>query len=273
MTSFFVCPVCGASFVHDDRIYRCENGHCFDRSRFGYVNFLQSQRSSKKRHGDDKAMVTARRDFLNAGFYRPLCERVASLAAQDVSGPVRLLDAGCGEGYYTDFVRQTLAKTAPPKTAGVDISKDALRFAAKRSGDIEYAVASVFKLPVQTGSVDLLLNLFAPVCESEFLRVLKKGGRMVRAFPDQDHLLGLKQAVYETVRVDEIASVAQNGFAVLEHCRLSYELRLQNQTDIMNLFHMTPYYYKTSRENQQKLNGVQTLCTPVAFHIVLFQKI
>ena len=65
----FICPVCKNELSEEEKLYRCENGHCFDKSKFGYVNLLQSQKSSAKRHGDDRLMVRARRDFLDSGYY------------------------------------------------------------------------------------------------------------------------------------------------------------------------------------------------------------
>ena len=36
---------------------------------------------------------------------------------------------------------------------------------------------------------------------------------------------------------------------------------------------MTPYYYKTSREDQDKLLSLSQLETPIAFGIFLYEKI
>ena len=65
----FVCPVCKKELVSNGKSFICENGHCFDISKFGYVNLLMSSKSSAKRHGDDRLMVRARRDFLDKGYY------------------------------------------------------------------------------------------------------------------------------------------------------------------------------------------------------------
>lgn len=59
-----------------------------------------------------------------------------------------ILDAGCGEGYYTSGIRQALAVAGKlPKMAGIDISRSILRLAAKREKYVELAVASCFHLP------------------------------------------------------------------------------------------------------------------------------
>ena len=73
----FICPVCKNELADSGSFYRCKNGHCYDKSKFGYVNLLQSQKSSAKRHGDDRVMVRARRDFLDKGYYEPLAKQIA----------------------------------------------------------------------------------------------------------------------------------------------------------------------------------------------------
>ncbi|MBO5859322.1 MAG: methyltransferase, partial [Clostridia bacterium] len=60
----FICPVCKNDFFKEDKSFKCSSGHCFDISKFGYVNLLMSSKSSLKHHGDDRLMVRARRDFL-----------------------------------------------------------------------------------------------------------------------------------------------------------------------------------------------------------------
>ena len=48
-----------------------------------------------------------------------------------------------------------------------DSSKHALRRAAKRQGSIEFAVASVYDLPVADQQIDLLVNCFSPLALEE----------------------------------------------------------------------------------------------------------
>lgn len=36
----WICPVCGKALRPDAGSYRCENRHCFDRAKSGYVNLL-----------------------------------------------------------------------------------------------------------------------------------------------------------------------------------------------------------------------------------------
>lgn len=70
--SILTCPVCGKRLKLTKKSYICENNHCFDIAKSGYVNLLLSKHAGKTVHGDNKLMLQARRDFLERGYYAPL---------------------------------------------------------------------------------------------------------------------------------------------------------------------------------------------------------
>ena len=39
----FSCPVCGKILFIEQKNYKCENGHCFDIAKQGYVNLLPAE--------------------------------------------------------------------------------------------------------------------------------------------------------------------------------------------------------------------------------------
>ena len=133
--SLFCCPLCAAPLTLGDHAYTCPGGHSFDLAAAGYVHLLPANRKHSQNPGDDKAMVAARSDFLDRGYYAPLRDALCKLALRstgDRPAPA-LLDSGCGEGYYTTALFQALAREGrAPSAAGVDISKFALRRAARR---------------------------------------------------------------------------------------------------------------------------------------------
>lgn len=264
------CPVCSTPLLHDGKSLRCQNGHCYDFAKQGYVNLLLSNRSSI--HGDDKKMVLARTAFLEKGYYNCLRDRLAALAVTHCEASVNLLDAGGGEGWYTVGIRNALESVGKPCSACcVDISKEALKAAAKRGG-LTLAVASVNALPVQDSSCDLVLNVFAPNHDEEFLRVLRPGGILLRVVPLEDHLMGLKSAVYDTPYHNPAPKYTPDGFTLLERSEVRSTLTLTNSEDIQNLFLMTPYYYKTGKADQEKLQALNTLTTELAFCIFAYKK-
>ena len=103
----FVCPKCmGKLNITDAGAARCESGHSYDRSRYGYYNLLLSAGGGI--HGDNREMILARRQFLGSGAYGRLAELIAARCSEHLAAGGVMLDAGCGEGYYTSCVKAKL---------------------------------------------------------------------------------------------------------------------------------------------------------------------
>lgn len=268
--SHFCCPVCRRDLTESGHSLRCNNGHSFDKARSGYVNLLRSQQSAAKRHGDDKRMLLARRDFLDRGFYEPLQTLVCQTVSREVKAGGVLLDTGCGEGYYTAAVQSAVPTL---HVCGIDISKDALQMAAARSKALELAVASVFSLPVADDAVDAVVSIFAPTADAEFARVLKTDGVLIRVIPTERHLFGLKAAIYTQPRLNKPERVELDGFALRNRQELTYDLTLDTAEDIRSLFEMTPYFYKTGQADQARLLARHSLCTEIGFAVLTYKKL
>jgi len=267
-TSFFICPVCGGT-LEGARTLRCAKGHTYDFSKYGYVNLLMSNQNSGKRHGDDKRMVQSRSAFLDKGWYAPVRQTILDVLSRHAQPGMRILDAGCGECWYTAHFASQLADFSP-KIAGVDISKDALRYGAKRGG-VELAVASTAKLPISADSCDVVLNIFSPPELVEFHRVLKPGGLLIRALPMERHLWTLKSAVYDVPYPNPAPVTELEGFTLLDRRDVCYKMALPCQEDIWNLFTMTPYYYKTGRADQEKLQTLEQLDETVEIVVLAYE--
>ena len=270
--SFFTCPICKKRFIRQNQSLVCPNGHCFDIAKQGYVNLLRS-RGAARRHGDDKMMVAARTAFLNAGYYNPLRDAVTELAVRHAKDGCVVLDAGCGEGFYTAFLRAALENAGISVSVyGIDVSRDALIACSARDSGISLAAASISDIPAENGSVDILLNLFAPYDAAEFARVLKPGGALIRVFPGKRHLWELKAAVYTTPYENVIDTLELDSFSLLSRADLRFPLTRMGKEQIETLFKMTPYYYKTSREGQARLAALQTLRTNAEFIVAEYRK-
>ena len=269
----FICPVCRSPLQQEEKRYRCPKGHMFDRASSGYVNLAMNQSSSAKRHGDDKRMIRARTEFLSTGAYRCLSDKLVDLSSALLADGESFLDAGCGEGHYTALLAQRLSEEKKQCTLmGIDVSKEALTAAEKRRAGLLLAVASVFHLPVEDGSVSLVWNVFAPAAGEEYARVLRPGGHLIRVFPLEEHLMGLKERIYETVYPNQPKEPEFEGLTLLETHFLRETLTLHSASEIAALFAMTPYYYKTSAADQEKIVGAETLTTPIAFGISVYRK-
>ncbi len=261
------CPVCGAAGEQtaDGKSFFCHGvkRHCYDFSRSGYLNFSRDGKT-----GDAKAAVRARSMFLSAGYYQPLSDRVGEILAE--LGAATVLDAGCGEGYYTN-------RMAPGRTVlGIDLSRDGIDHAAKeakRTGSgAGFAVCSLFEVPVADGCFDAVTNLFAPCAEEEFCRVLRDGGTLVLVGAGEEHLMGLKQALYDTPRTNPGRADLPTGMHLTHRERLRGEITVQGAEQIDALFSMTPYYWRTSETDRAKLNGLTSLATAYDFDILLYRK-
>ncbi|MBR5684347.1 MAG: methyltransferase domain-containing protein [Ruminococcus sp.] len=270
--SIFICPVCGEKLELSDNSYICPKRHSFDKAKSGYVNLLLSKHVGKAVHGDNRFMIQARRSFLNKGYYEPLSTALCEAVCTHINGR-SILDAGCGEGYYTAAIIEQLRQhNIAAEVYGIDISKAAVEYSAKRCKEAEMAVASVFHIPVADKSCDMLVTLFAPYCGEEFLRVLRDDGIMIMAIPSADHLWELKQAIYDTPYKNEVKPYELEGFELLEQKRITYDMHIETQEDIDALFSMTPYYYRTGREQQERLSRIGCITTKADFELLVYRK-
>lgn len=266
-----VCPVCGDYLSKREGSLFCGQNHCFDLSRKGYVNLLPP--SGHGGHGDDRLMVRARTSFLNRGYYDRLSRTVALLTAELTPDGGLVVDAGCGEGKYTAELLPALAEAG--KTArvlGLDISKEALNQAAGRSRELCLAVASTARMPLKDAAADTLLNVFSPLMEEEFARVVRPGGVLLRVLPLERHLWELKALIYDSPYENDVPAGAPAGFSIEQSRDIRYRVELDSAEDVQNLFKMTPYYYKTSSKDQAKLCGTERLELSLEFRILVCRR-
>jgi 23S rRNA (guanine745-N1)-methyltransferase len=225
-------------------------------------------------HGDNKEMVLARRAFLSAGYYAPLARYVSSQVAEYTPKNGAVLDAGAGEGYYTDYIERTLfERDGASLVSAFDISKDAVREIRKKNPRISLAVAGSYHMPVADESIDTVVNTFSPLALEETRRVLRSGGHFIMAIPGENHLFGLKSAIYETPYKNIVADTALEGFELIEDEPLTYSIRLTTPEAIKDLFMMTPYAYRTRPEDREKILSLNTLDTDCDFRVFVYKKI
>jgi len=252
---------------------QCPCRHTFDRAREGYVYLLPVGRKHSKAPGDDKGMASARRAFLDKGWYQPLRDALCALAVEYTEDAPSVLDAGCGEGYYTAGVRDVLLDAGKnPHMTGIDISKFSIRMAAKKYPGIDFAVASAYHLPVPDTCVDLLLNVFSPLALDEFRRVLKPGGYYLYVVPAANHLWELKTVLYDRPYSNEEKETPYDGFTYEKIVPVTYTVHLPSQEDIHALFQMTPYYWKTGKEGAARLGRLTELDCRIDFRIHVFRR-
>ena len=268
----FVCPKCGEKLNINDRTASCLSGHSYDRARGGYYNLLLGNVGGV--HGDNKEMVLARRSFLGGGYYAPLAERLSGLTLEFMPKEGCLLDAGAGEGYYTDFIERTLTEqNGRSDVSAFDISKDAVREIAKKNPRISLAVAGSYHMPIADGEFDVVINTFSPLALEETGRVLKRGGHFIMAIPGEMHLYDLKSVIYDTPYKNEVADTALEGFELIMDEGLTYKFLLDTPEKIQSLFMMTPYAYRTRQSDRDKVLALETLECTADFRIFVYKKL
>ncbi len=269
----FLCPICRNDLVQSGKALRCHNGHSFDLAAQGYVNLLPANKMNSKAPGDNAEMVNGRTRFLDSGSYRPLSDALNRTVIALTGDSPRILDAGCGEGYYAARLYNALrAAGKTPDFSGIDISKRAVRHAAGRLPEGSFAVASLFELPIAGGSVDICYNIFSPVCADEFARVLAPRGHFIAVYPAARHLFALKEILYEKPYENEEKSFELEELKIESRERLSYSFTLDSNELIESLFMMTPYYYKTPVDGSRRLAGCGRLSIEADFWIVTYRR-
>jgi len=268
----FICPKCKEKLNIKESSCVCDNGHSYDRARGGYYNLLLGNGGGV--HGDNKEMVLARRAFLGGGFYEPLARLIASLALKFTADGGCILDAGAGEGYYTDIVECAIyERDGKSDVSAFDISKDAVREIHKKNKRISLAVAGSYHMPIADGEFDTVINTFSPLALDETRRVLKVGGHFIMAIPDEMHLYDLKEVIYDTPYKNAVADTALEGFELVLDKPLHYEFCLKNQGEINNLFMMTPYAYRTKPSDKEKVFALDFLECRANFRTLVYKKL
>ena len=268
----FVCPKCKEKLNILEGRCACVNGHSYDRARGGYYNLLLGNAGGT--HGDNREMVLARRAFLGGGYYEPLVKRLSDLVLEFTPDGGCLLDAGAGEGYYTDYIERALSlRDGLSDVSAFDISKDAVREIVKKNPRVTLAVAGSYHMPVADAEFDTVINTFSPLALEETRRVLKTGGHFIMAIPGEMHLYDLKSVIYDTPYKNEVADTALDGFELVWDEPLTYKFRLDSPEKIQSLFMMTPYAYRTKTRDREKVLALKSLECTADFRIFVYKKL
>ena len=201
------CPRCQSAFELNGASLLCQNRHCYDLSRRGYVNLAPSHDQATEKY--DAELFDSRRTVFEHGFYQPVLEAIAKWFSDE---PAIVLDAGCGEGYYARLLAEQFPQI---QMLGLDISRDAITAAAREQSRANWLVADLKRLPVADHCADLLLDVLTPADYAEFGRVLKKDGWLIKVVPGSDYLREVRKAVAPWLRSGD----TYDNTRVLEHLK------------------------------------------------------
>ncbi len=275
------CPSCQQLLTLEAKTLRCPNNHCYDQAKQGYFNLLLSNMKRSKQPGDNAEMVIARKKFLDTGIYQPisdalntLSERIQTSFNETHSQEFNVLDIGCGEGYYTDRLHQALSKSErTTKLIGLDISKEATKYAAKRNKNITWIVASGADVPVLPNSQNLITCLFTRLMPEGMANALSKDGTAIVISTGRNHLMEMREVLYSEVKdqvMDPETSLTSH-FQKTSKERVTFTHTLDSSEQIMDLLAMTPHQWRAPEGGRLKLQTIHSLTITVDVNITLFK--
>ena len=236
--ALFRCPLCRSPLTAGETSLRCEKGHDFAISKKGYADFCPAAKAGAY----DDALFDSRSRFISGGFYRELVEELTALLDRYApAGPI--LDAGCGEGSF-------LKAVCPDPTArpciGLDLSRPGIQRAARGGGGWLWAVGDLSRLPLQTGSMAVVLNILSPANYPEFSRVLAPSGVTLKAVPGESYLrevraLAKDRLRRETYSNERVVQLFGDRFCMLEAREIcsTYPLTSAQAADLVAMTPLT----------------------------------
>jgi 23S rRNA (guanine745-N1)-methyltransferase len=205
-------------------------------------------------------MIQARRRFFDSGPFDSLTKFIQRSTSNLPHSTI--LDCGCGEGHFLGALKGA--------RFGVDVSKEAIRSAAKRYKAATWIVANGMReLPIADASMDVILSVLAPRNPVEFSRILKPEGRLILGVPGPNHLIELRSRLAANAgdfeeKADEAAAKCAPQFTEVTRELLSYQQTL-NPQQIADLIQMTPIFWCSSPEAKAEVQQLDALNITVSF--------
>ncbi len=255
----FRCPICsGQMKMIALKSLICTNHHCFDVSKQGYINMFSHALKTKY----DKPMFKSRRIICRSGFFEPLIEKISQGIISEVkskSNLIKILDAGCGEGFNLSGIKERIFQNTTNLLLGVglDIAKEGISLASKEYKNNIWCVADISKCPFDTKLFDFILNILSPSNYSEFQRILSDDGMIIKVIPESNYLQEIRQIFYEQTdrqfySNEKMVELFKNNLTLLDIQRLQYSVTMDS-TLIEHLVLMTPLSWGTTKERLHKV--------------------
>ncbi len=262
-----ICPICKSALGRSANSLICEKNHCFDYAKEGYINLLPPQHKKTKEPGDNKEMIRCRQDFLQKDYYAFLLPELSDTISEFSQQPLTFLDSGCGEGYFTNKLQMQHENIA---FYGMDISKEAIRLAAKRNKNIRWLVASSNNIPIMDNSLDVVLKINAPLNFEKLQSKITENGIVISVSPGKSHLAKLRETMYLKPQTHKQEATPES-YTLLHQSEIEAHISISSKQDINNLFKMTPYYWNASQTAKEKVNELTQLDTTASFNINVYK--
>lgn len=281
-----ICPECAAPLAPGTGALRCDQDHSYGVAADGSIALLPST-ARAGRAGDTRAMVQARRTFLDRGYYRPILQAVTDRVALHLqqmlvpsAGPTHaLLDAGCGEGSYLAGVTRDLRRRpggTPVCAFGIDISAAAVSMAAARYGECAFIQGDLAaRLPFADGALTAVQNIFAPRNAAEFARVIAPGGLLAIVIPLPEHQQELRAALpILSIEPDKRAHIVRQlgeAFTLQDERAVEYEIEVA-VGHLRPLVLMSPNAWHLTEPDWELLETLEPASVTVAVTVLAFAR-
>lgn len=237
---FFQCPICGEKLSLSDNSLICPQGHNFDISKKGYVDFVLNNKQQKNY---DLASFENRHLILEQGMYDHIAQKLLQLISDLKIN--NILDVGCGEGYYSKKIVQLPNR----EVLAFDISKDSIQLAAKGPNTpVKWFIGDLAHLPIQADSIDGIIDIFSPANYNEFNRILKNG-YVLKVIPNEYHVQELRKQAKDQLKQEKYSNQR-----VLDYFEEHYDL--VDQIDATKTYDVSP------KEREAFIN-----MTPLLFNV------
>ena len=136
------CPVCKNSIkAITENSVLCENNHCFNISKKGYVNLIQNNTKTIY----DKSLFESRRKIYEDKTYDKLSKEIIAIIDKYTANKDSnyILDAGCGEGYYLNQLYLNNKINKKCRLFGIDISREGISLATSYENNILWNVFQI----------------------------------------------------------------------------------------------------------------------------------
>ncbi|MEW4427775.1 putative RNA methyltransferase [Paenibacillus pabuli] len=273
----FRCPLCSKpmNLIHLQSLI-CMNQHCFDIAKQGYINL--SSRSIKSKY--DRHTFETRRIISQSGLFHPLQAAVSEIILNQITSkePIRLLDAGCGEGSQLYSIQSTInqRKRNAILAVGMDISKEGISLAAAEYSNAMWCVADIANIPLANQQFNFIINILSPANYSEFQRLLTDDGLVIKVVPEQHYLKEIRDILYKGTGKQVYSNTPtiryfNERFDLIAVENIQYQVSLSEHL-IPPLLGMTPLSWGASQESREKILRMDLKQITMDFKILLGMK-
>ena len=198
-------------------------------------------------------MLLSRRNIINFGLFNGIINEISNKIPNSSQS---ILDIGCGEGTPLNYLLNK--RNNIDKGIGFDISKPGINLATDYNDlNAFYCVADLTQLPFLDDSFDVIVDLFSPSAYSEFNRVIRKNGHLIKVIPNANYLIELRHLLYgehkdrSSYDNHKVLDLYMKNYPNSEVSNVKYTLELPDELK-KDLVLMTPMHW--GKEVNKDLN-------------------